>query len=168
MAAVPLLPSDAGASTGATEMGMSHALIDRLERQSVVWLGSVSPDGRPHLLPLWFTWDDEAVTVFSKPHARKVRNVRREPRVMLAIGDAGVQLDTLLVEAHAREVAVDDLTDVDLRRLDRYDLALAELGLTRHDFLAIYSRCLRLEPQRVLDWGASRPPIRGLRAGALA
>ena len=46
----------------------------------------VRPDGAPHLVPIWFWWDGEAVLVFSKPDAQKVRNLRIQPRVMLGRG----------------------------------------------------------------------------------
>ena len=43
------------------------------------------PPGRdPHIVPIWFWWDGEAVLVFSKPDAQKVRNMRENPAVMLA------------------------------------------------------------------------------------
>jgi hypothetical protein len=28
-----------------------------LEREPVVWLSTVRPDGDPHLVPIWFSWD---------------------------------------------------------------------------------------------------------------
>lgn len=64
-------------------------IVRFLERKSVVWLSTVRPDGGPHLVPIWFWWDGQALLVFSKPGAQKVRNLRAHPSVMLAIGDAG-------------------------------------------------------------------------------
>ena len=32
-----------------------------LETEPVVWLSSVRPDGNPHLVPVWFWWDGEAL-----------------------------------------------------------------------------------------------------------
>lgn len=148
-------------------MSVMPALGDRLHTETVVWLGSVRPDGQPHLLPLWFTWDDTAIAVVGKPHSQKIRNVRCNPRVIVAVGDAGVRLRTVLVEGRAREMPARDLTDVAMGRLHRYDGALAEFGLTLADFLAIYSSCLRVEPRRVLDWGAA-PVARPTHIGAMA
>ena len=46
--------------------------IDRLLRQEpVVWLSSVRPDGRPHVVPIWFSWDGGQVLIASKPNAQK-------------------------------------------------------------------------------------------------
>ena len=72
-----------------------------LEREPVVWLSAVRPDGGPHLVPIWFWWDGEALFVFSKPGAQKVRNLRINPMVMLALGDAEDDFDVGLIEGRA-------------------------------------------------------------------
>src|SRR6478752_8338921 len=76
-------------------------IVRFLEQEPVVWLSTVRPDGQPHLVPTWFWWDGEALLVFSKPAARKVRNLRANPSVMLALGDAEEDLDIGPVEARA-------------------------------------------------------------------
>ena len=64
------------------------ARIDRLlNREPIVWLSTVRPDATPHLVPIWFSWDGERLFVASKPDARKVRNLRVNPKVMLALGE---------------------------------------------------------------------------------
>src|SRR5207342_2058479 len=50
-----------------------------LEQEPVVWLSTVRPDGVPHLVPIWFWWDGEALLVVSKPNAQKVLNLRANP-----------------------------------------------------------------------------------------
>ena len=72
-----------------------------LEREPVVWLSTVRPDGAPHLVPIWFWWDGEALLVFSKPGAQKVRNLRAHPSVMLALGDAEDDFDVGLMRGRA-------------------------------------------------------------------
>ena len=72
-----------------------------LEEEPVVWLSTVRPDGTPHIVPVWFWWDGEAVLVFSKPDALKVRNMRENPAVMLAVGDPDEDFDIGLLEGRA-------------------------------------------------------------------
>jgi PPOX class probable F420-dependent enzyme len=72
-----------------------------LEEEPVVWLSTVCADGAPHLVPTWFTWDGEALTILSKPSARKVQNLEAEPRAMLALGDAEDDFDVGMFEAIA-------------------------------------------------------------------
>ena len=86
------------------------ARIDRLLRmETVVWLSSVASDGRPHLVPVWFSWDGDAVLIASKPNARKVGNLRANPSVMLALGEPAltctIPLDRRLVGAIRRVAA---------------------------------------------------------------
>ena len=77
------------------------AIETRLRTESTVWLSSMRPDGRPHVVPAWFSWDGSVFDLFSKPHAQKVRNVREHPAVMLAIGQPGAEWDVELVEGTA-------------------------------------------------------------------
>jgi nitroimidazol reductase NimA-like FMN-containing flavoprotein (pyridoxamine 5'-phosphate oxidase superfamily) len=47
--------------------------IDRLLRlEPVVWLSSVRPDRRPHIVPIWFSWDGREILIASKPDAQKI------------------------------------------------------------------------------------------------
>lgn len=77
---------------------MDDAVAKRLARERNVWLGTVRPDGSPHLTPVWFVYQDGAGRqdgtwwIGSDARSVKVRNVRADPRVSLALedGDAPV------------------------------------------------------------------------------
>ena len=127
-----------------------------LEREPVVWLSTSRPDGAPHLVPTWFAWDGETIVIRSKPEARKVRNLRHDPRAMLALGDAEDDFDVGLLEARA---AVDDVaTELPAAFTAKYGERIAALGLTPAEFAATYSATIRLTPARALGWhGRSRP-----------
>ena len=75
--------------------------------EPIIWLSSVRPDGRPHLVPVWFLWDGAAILFFSKPAAQKVRNLRHNPQVMLALDSADEGEDVVLLEGRA-ELLGDD------------------------------------------------------------
>jgi len=64
-------------------------VLPMLADERIVWLSTVRPDGTPHLVPTWFWWDGTALVVFSKPDAVKARNLRANPRLMVAVGDPG-------------------------------------------------------------------------------
>lgn len=58
-----------------------------LRRADVLaYVGTTNPDGSPHVTPTWVDVDTERnlVLVNSAEGRRKVRNLRRDPRVMLA------------------------------------------------------------------------------------
>ena len=81
--------------------GPRPSILDALEHEPVVWLSTTRPDGGPHVVPLWFVWDGRSIVAFSKPHAQKVRNLRADPRVMVAVGRADASFDVELIEAVA-------------------------------------------------------------------
>ncbi|MBI3748768.1 MAG: pyridoxamine 5'-phosphate oxidase family protein [Chloroflexi bacterium] len=62
-----------------------------MRRGNVV--GCLRPYGAPHIVPIWFWWDGDAILVFSKPDAQKFRNLRDRPQAMLALGDAEDDFD---------------------------------------------------------------------------
>ena len=127
-----------------------------LEREPVVWLSTSRPDGAPHLVPTWFAWDGETIVIRSKPEARKVRNLRHDPRAMLALGDAEDDFDVGLLEARA--AVEDDETDLPAAFIAKYGERIVALGSTPAEFAATYSATIRLTPARALGWhGRSRP-----------
>lgn len=127
--------------------------VDRLLRsEATIWLSTVAPDGAPHLVPIWFTWDGEAVWIFSKPHAVKVRNMRRNGRVMLAIGQPRDDFDVQLIEARATLLGVPTAAVLPDAHRRKYAAALREVGLTWDEYSATYSQAIRIEPTRFLPW----------------
>jgi PPOX class probable F420-dependent enzyme len=150
------------------------AVGDRLMSESILWLSSTRPDGRPHVVPTWFDWDGEAITVFSRPNAQKVRNLRLQPSVMIAVGQAEASFAVELFEGEA--VVVDDPTGgpngddrLPSRRFrDKYRTALAEAGFTAETFAAEYPQVLRIRLTRLLDWGARGTRSRERRAREVA
>jgi PPOX class probable F420-dependent enzyme len=132
---------------------LPETVRERLTREPVVWLGTARADGAPHLLPLWFTWDGEAITLFSKPWAEKVRNIGRDPRVTIAIGTAGMEFDVALLDGHA--VLSDEPVSptAGAAGLARYAEPMRRLGVSPAEFLETYSQSIRIVPTRVVHWG---------------
>jgi PPOX class probable F420-dependent enzyme len=129
-----------------------------LETEPVVWLSSIRTDGAPHLVPVWFVWDGEAIVIRSKPEARKVHNLRHDPRAMLALGDADDDFDVGLLEATASVVDGAAPAPLPAPFLAKYRGRIAALGLTPDEFAATYSATIRLTPAKALGWhGRSRP-----------
>lgn len=59
----------------------------RLESERNIWLATVRPDGRPHLVPLWFAWHDGLVYICIQPNSVKARNLAQTPLVSLSLED---------------------------------------------------------------------------------
>jgi PPOX class probable F420-dependent enzyme len=129
------------------------AIEARLRTEPTVWLSSTRPDGRPHVVPVWFTWDGSVFDMFSKPNAQKVRNVREHPAVMLAIGQPSVEWDVELVEGTAS--VLDRPTEEVVRPLlfDKYAELMARAQIGRATFVSTYSQPVRITPTRFLGYG---------------
>jgi PPOX class probable F420-dependent enzyme len=127
-----------------------------LETEPVVWLATVRPDGRPHIIPVWYWWDGSELLVFSKPNGIKVGNLRADPHLMLAIGDAENDFDVGLVEACAEVLA--RAVSVPARMFDKYAPWMSEIGLDRATFIATYSQTIRIVPTRFLRWHGRTTP----------
>ena len=136
------------------------ARIDRLLRsEPVVWMSTVRPDGSPHLIPIWFSWDGEAILVASKPHAQKIRNLRANPIVMLALGQPDEDFDVGLLEGRAELLDTPAADTLPASHLTKYRAAMAAIGLTPDEFIATYTQVIRIVPTRYLSWhGRTTPP----------
>lgn len=124
-----------------------------LRHDPVAWLSSVQPNGRPHVVPVWFHWDGERIVAFSKPNARKVENLRDQPSVMLAVGTPGPDFEVELIEATAE---VPDQTAAELMPAGfgtKYRDLLRRAGLTVQRFAEVYSQPIVLRPTRFLGYG---------------
>ncbi len=124
-----------------------------LRRDPVVWLSSVQPDGRPHLVPVWFHWDGERIVAFSKPHARKVGNLRDQPVVMLAVGTPGPDFEVELIEAIAELPEAPAVEVMPVGFGAKYRDLLRRAGLTAQRFAEVYSQPIVLRPTRFLGYG---------------
>ena len=129
-----------------------------LETEPVVWLSTVKPDGTPHLVPIWFSWDGQTILIASKPHARKVANLRENPRVMLALGEAEEDFDVGMMEGVAEILDRPAAEVLPSRHLRKYRDQMAEIGLTREEFLATYSLVIRITPTRFFPWHGRTTP----------
>jgi len=61
--------------------------VDLFQKRAFASLGTLMPDGRPQVTPVWCDFDGQHVIFNSAKGRQKDRNVRRDPRVALAIVD---------------------------------------------------------------------------------
>ena len=135
------------------------ARIDRMLRsERVVWLSTSTPDGRPHLVPIWFSWDGDSVLIASKPHAKKVANLRANPSVMLAVGEPDDDFDVGMIEGVAELLEDDAAAVLPTSHLAKYAGQMAAIGLSVEEFLATYSQVIRIRPTRFLPWHGRTTP----------
>ncbi len=59
--------------------------VQRLQTEPNIWLTSVRPDGRPHLVPVWFAWLGGKLYICTDPRSVKARNIGANPHVALSL-----------------------------------------------------------------------------------
>jgi hypothetical protein len=74
---------------------------ERLIRSHDYWCATTWPDGRPHVMPVWAVWLDDALWFSSAPTSRKARNLAHDPRCVLTTDDA---LEPVVLEGVAAPV----------------------------------------------------------------
>jgi PPOX class probable F420-dependent enzyme len=126
----------------------ARRVLPLLEEERVVWLSTVGEDGVPHLVPTWFWWDGESLSFWSKPGAVKVRNLRANPRLMVAVGHPEEDFSVGLIEA----VATLEDAPVPTEFLAKYAADLAEAALDEASYRAIYTQAVRVTPTRFVPW----------------
>ena len=66
-----------------------------------VWFATVRPDGRPHLVPIWFVIEGDRWYVCTQADSVKARNLKANSAVSLALEDGD---HPFVVEGQARTI----------------------------------------------------------------
>ena len=111
----------------------------------MIWLTTVRADGTPQPSPVWFLWVDQTVLIYSQPNKQKLRNIAQNPKVALnfksdqdggaiAIITGDAQIDP--------QVPADQISAY----LEKYRMAIADLGSAPESFAQSYSVAIRVTP----------------------
>jgi PPOX class probable F420-dependent enzyme len=134
-----------------------HAHIDRrLRTEPIIWLGTTRPDGRPHLVPVWFLWDGSTVLIFSLPDTQKVRNLRHNPTALLALNAADQGYDIVLLEGRASFVNDPSVRGTMPAFVEKY--AHLPRRWAADEWAEKFSVSIRITPVRLVGW-ITRPGI---------
>lgn len=116
----------------------------------VLWLGTVTPSGRPTTRPVWFLHDDGDLLVFSEPGAAKVRHVRKNPQVVVNFPSDPAAASVRVVHGTAtvEETAPSSFPGY----LAKYEEQYPVVGHDRASFDTAYSALLRITPARTWGW----------------
>lgn len=76
--------------------------VERLERSHSYWLSTVRGDGRPHSMPVWAIWLDDALLFSTGEKTLKARNLVRSPHCVITTEHAD---EAVIVEGTARREA---------------------------------------------------------------
>ncbi len=128
-----------------------------LETARTLQIASIGPDGRPHLVPMWFALDEAGLIVFTTyGTSQKVRNLERDPRITVLVetGDTYEALRGLSIEGAGEIVRDPGVT--------RHTAALVGATYRGSPFPTSYDPAtpapptkrvtIRVRPHRVRSW----------------
>ena len=115
---------------------------ERLEQARNYWVSTTRPDGRPHSMPVWAIWLDDAVFFGSGRQSAKTRNLTANPAIVVHLESGD---ETVILEGSAEPVLDDALE----RRIDevygaKYDFTPDSSGETDPWFV--------VRPERAYAW----------------
>lgn len=91
----PKFPSVYGIHEDAADLLAWEWAVERLEAARNYWVSTAGPERRPHAMPVWGIWLDEAFYFSTSPDSRKARNLAANPAVVVHLesGDEVVILE---------------------------------------------------------------------------
>jgi PPOX class probable F420-dependent enzyme len=133
-----------------TEFGR-HA-TRRLHDTIIGWLTTVTAEGAPRPIPVWFLWDgDSSVLLYSRPGKRKLANIAANPQVSLNLDSDGIDADIVICWGEIR-VSDDPPANGVPGYVEKYAERMEALGWTPDGYAADFSVPLRIELSRIHGW----------------
>ncbi len=134
-------------------------VAERLRQEPIIWLSSVRPDQRPHLVPVWFVWDgSEAILIVSEPENQKIRNIRQNNHVTLALETAQGGDDVVLIEGDAELVEDETLAfqiahpTLAVAYIEKYGQKIEQMGQTLESLIMSYRQPIHITLTRIVSW----------------
>ena len=129
----------------------AHA-AKRLREDIIGWLTTVTAEGAPRPVPIWFLWDGgRSVLLYSRPEKRKLANIAGNPHVSLNLDSDGIDADIVICWGEIRvsdDPPANDVPDY----IAKYAKPIEALGWTPDGFAADFSVPLRIELSRIHGW----------------
>jgi PPOX class probable F420-dependent enzyme len=112
---------------------------ERLRNEEIAWLTTVRPDGQPQSVPVWFLWEGEGFLAYSRPGARKLRNIEANPKINLNLNSNDNGGDVVGAECVAEVLAdAPPAAEVGLY-LEKYREGIGRIGFDPGGFARAYS-----------------------------
>ena len=139
------------------ELGAARRMFASLPSAAVA---TTSTDGSPHVVPLWFVWQEDAIFVSTRQDGRTWANVARDPRVAITIdlGRAWVEVAGVEILGLAEPLSAESAA---MRKPistwhEKYRPLLAGEGFSRFAEEVRGLGFLRVVPDAVRAWDHAR------------
>jgi PPOX class probable F420-dependent enzyme len=135
-----------------TSTGFGAHAAQRLRDEIIGWLTTVTADGAPRPIPIWFLWDgDRSILLYSRPEKRKLENIAANSRVSLNLDSDGIDADIVICWGEIR-VSGDPPANEVPEYIAKYAERIEALGWTPESFAADFSVPLRIDVTRIHGW----------------
>jgi PPOX class probable F420-dependent enzyme len=127
-----------------------------LDEQKVVTCATLGPNGRPHLMPLWYVAGGDELRGWTYAKSQKAKNLERDPRATLQVEDG-----VLYHELRGVMMECDVELERDPEKVEEYGVALfgrfTEAALPEGMRATIAAQAakrvgLRFVPTRTVSW----------------
>lgn len=125
-----------------TEYGQRVAR--RLAEERIGWLTTVDGSGTPQPRPVWFLWQEGSLLIYSRPGARKLEHIARNPRVALNLDGDGLGGDIVVLTGSAQIDTAAPPADQVPAYVEKYAGGIARIGMTPEKFAQAYSVAIRV------------------------
>jgi F420H(2)-dependent biliverdin reductase len=115
----------------------------RLESESNIWLATTRPDGRPHLVPVWFAWLDGEFYILTPGSTVKARNLIANPHASIALENGN---QPMIAECIARRLDTPYVPELTTAFWTKYEWDITHDGE--------YNAMFALKPIKWLTWTA--------------
>jgi PPOX class probable F420-dependent enzyme len=127
-----------------------------LAEHKVVTVATIGPNGRPHLMPLWYVPDGTTLTGWTYAKSQKTKNLERDPRATLQVED-GIEYAELRGVMMECDVELDrDAKPYGMELFRRYAGALDHEIEPLVESQAGKRVGLRFTPTRIVSWDHSK------------
>ena len=127
-----------------------------LAEQKVMTVGTIGPNGRPHLTALWYVPDGIGMTGWTYAKSQKAKNLERDPRATVHV-ESGVQYHELRGVMMECDVTLDrDAKAYGLALFERYAGTLDESVTSMVEKQAPKRVGLRFTPTKIVSWDHSK------------
>ncbi|MBO0779807.1 MAG: pyridoxamine 5'-phosphate oxidase family protein, partial [Ktedonobacteraceae bacterium] len=108
---------------------------------------------RPHLVPVWFLWNGEdEILIFSQPENQKIRNMRQNNRVVLALEALKGGDDVVLLDGRAEIITDPEVKATMAAYVEKYGARLQEMNWKIEDMAQSYSQAIRITLTHIKSW----------------
>ncbi len=118
------------------------ATLNRLKSERNIWFSSVRPNGKPHMVPVWFVWHDEKIFIGMQEKSVKAKNLLHAPHVALSLEDGS---NVVICEGVAERIEAPYPDAVLTKFKAKYDWDIPSD--------ADYQFVIEIVPEKWLIWG---------------